>query len=410
MACGDDLKTQLSRYVDGELSAEERARVDEHVAACAPCRELLQIFQKNESLLSNALSTESFGNAVIESVIGEIKREALPVEAKPVEEGATEWFRNRPAIPLAAAALFVIGLIVVLSTSHNRDLRKLEELIASYDQKMTVMRSDAINAKAESDRIFAAMRIERATQGAPERQPIIAFLTPQQLFVRASFDPKLYGSYDIFRRGEGESNDRYVKLNGDRRLESPEYFDSAVKPGYAYVYKFRAYRSAKHDEFVDSFPITMRMSRVPEVAAEKSIRVHCVEIGASHKVAKFLLHRLVHGKTVTEEFVVHPGERLGELRNVAGTGPVDFRTNLTLEKLEDANQSLAVRFTRAVLDASGREQIKEFKDGTVEILTEETDAVISSRPNLRALFRTAGSAQADVDLWRGSWMQVRSQD
>jgi len=66
MACGDDMKTLLSRYVDGELSADERARVDEHIVACNPCRELLQIFQKNESLLSNALSTESFGNAVIE--------------------------------------------------------------------------------------------------------------------------------------------------------------------------------------------------------------------------------------------------------------------------------------------------------------------------------------------------------
>ena len=81
MPCGDEIKTLLSRYVDGELSPEERTRVDEHVAACTPCRELLQIFQKNESLLSNALSTESFGNAVIESVISEIKREGMPPEA-----------------------------------------------------------------------------------------------------------------------------------------------------------------------------------------------------------------------------------------------------------------------------------------------------------------------------------------
>src|SRR5687768_15946551 len=91
MGCGDDMKTLLSRHVDGELSPEERARVEEHVAACGPCRELLQIFQKNESILSNALSTESFGNAVIESVLSEIKREAQPVEAKPIEEEATGW-------------------------------------------------------------------------------------------------------------------------------------------------------------------------------------------------------------------------------------------------------------------------------------------------------------------------------
>jgi len=86
MACGDDMKTLLSRHVDGEVSPEERARVEEHVAACGPCRELLQLFQKNESILSNALSTESFGNSVIESVIQQIKDEAPPIEAKPIEE------------------------------------------------------------------------------------------------------------------------------------------------------------------------------------------------------------------------------------------------------------------------------------------------------------------------------------
>src|SRR5882757_432394 len=107
MSCGDDLKTLLSRYVDGELSADERTTAEDHVAICAPCRELLQIFQKNESLLSNALSTESFGNTVIEAVIGEIKREGVPAEAKPVEE-ALELSRFKPALQLAAAALLIV--------------------------------------------------------------------------------------------------------------------------------------------------------------------------------------------------------------------------------------------------------------------------------------------------------------
>src|SRR5215831_21413688 len=98
MACGDDLKTQLSRYVDGELDSEERSRVDEHVAACAPCRDLLQLFQKNESILSNALSTESFGNTVIESVMNELKSEGQPIEASPVDDEVTPWSRSRPLL------------------------------------------------------------------------------------------------------------------------------------------------------------------------------------------------------------------------------------------------------------------------------------------------------------------------
>jgi hypothetical protein len=409
MACGDDLKNQLSRYVDGELSSEERARVDEHVAACAPCRELLQIFQKNESLLSNALSTESFGNAVIESVLSEIKREAQPIEARPVEEGATEWVRSRPLLPLAAAALLVVGLAVVLNASHNREIQKVNDQIATLTEKVRAAAETISKTAEEYERTIAGYRVEIAMKGAPERQPILLYMAPQQLLVRASFDPKLYGAYDVLRRGEGQPNDQYVKLN-DRRLESPEYFDSSVKPGAAYVYKFRAYRSGKNDDFVESLPVTMRLPRAQEYAVEKTIRVQCVEIAVTHKVAKFLLHRVVNGRTVSQEFVINPGDRLGELRQVAGLGNVDFRTNLTLEKLEDGNQTLPIRYTRAALDANGKEQIRSFRDGTVELLTEEVDGVLSIRPNRRALFRTASAAQPDVDIWGGSWMQVRAQE
>ena len=37
----NDIINQLSAYLDGELSGEERARVDAHVATCAACRVVL---------------------------------------------------------------------------------------------------------------------------------------------------------------------------------------------------------------------------------------------------------------------------------------------------------------------------------------------------------------------------------
>jgi len=404
MACGDDLRTQLSRYVDGELSVEERAHVDEHVAACAPCRELLQIFQKNESLLSNALATESFGNAVIESVISEIKKEAQPVDARPFEETT---FRYRPALALAAAALLVIGLIVVLNSSHNRDLQKTNDQLAILWDKMQIQAVAALKAAEDQERLIASLRSESALRGAQERSTILGTIAPQSILVRSSFDPKIYGSYDVLRRNEGEANDQFKKLNVDRRLESPEYFDSSVKSGGAYVYKFRAYRSAKPDDFIESIPITMRMARMPEYAAEKSIRVQCIDIAVTHKVAKFQLHRIVNGRPVSEEFVVKPGDRLGDRREIPGFGIVDFRTNLTLDKMEDGNQTMPIRYTRALLDANGKEVIERFKDGTVEVKTIEEEGVLSIRPNLRALFRGAGDI---VDLWKGSWFLVRAQE
>jgi predicted anti-sigma-YlaC factor YlaD len=195
MACGDDLKNLLSRYVDGELSPEERARAEEHVAACVPCRELLQIFQKNESLLSNALSTESFGNTVIEGVISELKREAQPIEAKPIDEGASEWFRNRPTIALAAAALFVVGLVGILSVSHNRDIQKMQELVAGQTAKVQALTDTVSAVREELEKTLIASRIDDAMRHAPSGRTISAYISSaHHLVVRSSFDLKHFGS------------------------------------------------------------------------------------------------------------------------------------------------------------------------------------------------------------------------
>ena len=37
----DEIINQLSAYLDGELSPDERARIDAHMAGCAPCRVVL---------------------------------------------------------------------------------------------------------------------------------------------------------------------------------------------------------------------------------------------------------------------------------------------------------------------------------------------------------------------------------
>jgi len=403
MPCGDDLKTLLSRYVDGELSPEERTHVDEHVAACVPCRDLLQLFQKNESLLSNALSTESFGNTVIEAVISEIKRDGIPAEAKPVEE-VLELSRFKPALQLAAAALLIVGLVAVLSSSHGREMTALQSRLEQMSKSQEDLARRVATSQEESNQLILSMRTSDALLRAPEAWGL-GYITPQHIVVRASFDPKLYGAFALYRHAEGQSDDQFTKLN-NARLESPEYIDTSVKPGQAYVYKFRAFRSAREDDFVESFPMIMRVPRVQELAPEKGIRVQCIDIAVTHKLAKFVLNRVVDGRTVSEEFLVKPGERLGEVR-----GNVDFRTNLTLDRLEDGNQTLAVSYVRALLDSNGQPIMDSIsKNGTVVVKTEQQEGVLSIRPNLRAFFRTAGAAAADVDLWKGSWLQVRAQD
>jgi len=407
MSCGDDFKTLLSRYVDGDLAPDERTRVDEHVVGCSSCRELLEIFQKNESLLSNALSTESFGNTVIESVIGEIKRDEFPAEASAVEVDLPGGFRARPVLQIAAAVLLVVGLVLALGATRSREITALNENL----KKMSAFQQDQASRLAaiqdENAQVVRSLRTEDALRRAPERS-LIAYITPQHLVVRANFDPKQFGSFAVYRRTEGAADDRFVRVSGDRRLDSPEFIDTQVKPGQAYTYKVRAFRSLKEDDYVESLPLIMRVPRVQELAPEKSIRVQCIDIAVTHKLGKFLLSRMVDGRSVTEEFLAKPGDALGGIREIPGFGAVDFRTSLTLDRLEDGNQTLAVAYTSPRLDRDGKPIIERLIGDTVQVATEQHEGVLSIRPNLRAFFRSAGTA--DVDLWKGSWIQVRAQD
>jgi hypothetical protein len=54
--------------------------------------------------------------------------------------------------------------------------------------------------------------------------------------------------------------------------------------------------------------------------------------------------------------------------------------------------------------------IERWNDGTIEVKTIQQEGVLSIRPNDRASFRAAGAAAADVDLWKGGNLWVRSQD
>ena len=52
-------RDRLARYLDGELSAQERARLDEHLAACADCRAALEALRAGDELARDASGATS---------------------------------------------------------------------------------------------------------------------------------------------------------------------------------------------------------------------------------------------------------------------------------------------------------------------------------------------------------------
>lgn len=419
MPCDEAMEVKLSRYVDGELPEEERSEVAEHLADCASCRSLHELFRKNDSLLSNSLGSDAFGEAVIESVVGKIRGEAPP-EAKPVEEGVWEWVRSRPLVQLAAAALLVVGLLLVLDASQSRRRNRLagrldeaEKSLASLAEEnrelARALQRDTASRRAayESyERTIEELRLDRYLRGA-SHGTTIAYVEPRRehLVVRAHFAGKDYRGFHVLRSDADayERSGRFQTLTREP-LSAPLYTDESVKPGRSYVYRFRAIlENGRHE---DSSPIKMMLDRTAP-APEASIRVFCELVSANRDEAKFILERTVGGKVVTRPFYVRIDDPIGARVDVKGVGPVDFSTGLKLSHIRSGTQPMIVRITEVRTGNDGRPIVDRLEKDAVVPAISQRDDVLHKRENLEAVLQRTGTGdRREIGVWRGSSLRV----
>jgi len=417
--CPEEMQSRLSRYVDGELAPDERDAVDGHVACCAACRELLSLFQKNERLMAGALTTDAFGDAVISSVLRTLRQEDPP-EARPVEEGFGDWLRARPLVPLAAAALFVAGLVFVLNASHRGQMSALESRLAAQERVLGEGQSRLGKAEsatlemarlmaargAEYERLIEDIRTDAAIANS-RHVTLVAFLDDRGLQVKASFDPKGYDYYEVYRRGDRPGED-YVPLTGsNERLDRAEYTDRQAVPGQVYWYKFRAHKRGGVGGWVESAPVQIKAPSGPERRLEESVQVWCQDVSANRDMARFLLERTVKGRTVSHLFYPNLNEPIGELVEIAGVGRVDFRTGLTLGRIREAQQTLAITYAEPLLDETGKEVIERIENGRIIPTTRQRSGALNLKTNDLVEMRPQGApGQPAVTLWKGSWIIV----
>ncbi len=420
MSCSDTMKTLLSRYVDGELSDPEKSAAEEHLTACAPCRGLLGIFQKNENLVTSALSTDTFGKDVIAGVMGSLRAE-LPPEAKPVDEGPWEWLRTRPLVPLAAAALLVVGLLFVLSASHSGEMAALRtqvdasrkeagEAKAAHETAAVKSQDDRRQLIAlfdEQQREIVRARTDNALRHAGPGFQLGFVDMERNLVVKSAPDARRTTKYDVYRCIEKEQN--WVKLTEEMPLDAPDFTDRTALPGVGYVYKFRSQRD--DGSFSDSAPIPLRLPYLGDLSPDKSIRIRCIETGKLGGNAKFELERTVNGKPASTKAYAALGERVGSLIDVPGVGKVDFSTGLVLHGLKDGIETLTVQLISLVYDADSKPVLREISNGVLVPVTEREERTLRIRDNTRAILRSPSAPQeGDVDLWKGRWVTVRARE
>ncbi len=411
MPCGDEMALLLSRYVDGELAPEEKARADAHLADCAPCRELKSLFDRNESLLAGALSTEAFGNDVIASVLTTIREDERAPEATPAARSFWDRVRERPWIPMTAAVFLVAVLVFLLDAAASRRQAELSARYDVLDAKYRGQVSLLAGQYEESEKRYLDLLARQAIQKAGEGL-LLAYVEPDnRVRVYASFDPSLYENYCVFRRREDDPrlDEGYVEISEKDRLKQPVFYDATAQPGEGYFYMFRAYRS--NGQFEESASIHVKVRTPGDLEREKSIRIRCDETAARGNMAVFTLERVHRGRTVKEQFDVQVGQRIGGARDIPGLGRVDFSTDLELDRIELGDQWFDVCYTTPVLDSGNTPVKKKLENGKlVPAVSQSSVSLGGSRDNMRAFVRPAG-APAGKDaghIWKGGWIWVRA--
>jgi len=134
----------LIGYLEGTLSASERAELDQHAAECAACRELLAA----QSLLDDPVPEVS---ADFDTRLYARIRQS---------DARRQWWRRfvwRPAVPLAAVAAMAAVLLMVRAPGPDRpsdqpkqatvDRAEIEQLEQALDDLELLM---PVNAAKES--------------------------------------------------------------------------------------------------------------------------------------------------------------------------------------------------------------------------------------------------------------------
>src|SRR6266850_2265464 len=207
MLCTEEMGTLLSRYVDGELAEKERKSIETHLETCASCRDVLNLFQRNDNVLNNALVGEAFGAQTVDAVMTEIRRLEEPMVVAPAveEEPAPAPVAMRQTmIETQASARIATQAISDRARELSQELRDAE--------------------------VRANLRWAKESTG-------LAYVNDRAIVVQANFPTEKFYPFQVFRAKEVGSRgfEPWSTLRTD--LPTPYFKDTMVEPGVNYIYQ-----------------------------------------------------------------------------------------------------------------------------------------------------------------------------
>jgi hypothetical protein len=147
MKCGE-IKKNISEFIDGELGAELKPAVEEHISACSECRKEYHKLQKTVELLKGLDSVDAPSD-----IIANVNR-ILDEEPyfKRVLRAVTGFNLHRMPYKTIAAAIIAI-LVVYLNYKHPASVKKLKESALKKHYETAAEKNEAFETdKVDSDK------------------------------------------------------------------------------------------------------------------------------------------------------------------------------------------------------------------------------------------------------------------
>ncbi len=179
------LEEQLSAYLDGELSADQRAEVEAFLAGDEQARRLLEDLRRTANLLQ-ALPRAKAGEELIDALRGRLERKALLGEPaappavtrrRPIRSYAARW-----AAVAAVLALSLTALYLIWPPEPNGGQRQPgQQQIAMRDEPAAVpVPSGAADTRLIAPEAVEAPARERIAKVTEDTQPLASVMQAEE--------------------------------------------------------------------------------------------------------------------------------------------------------------------------------------------------------------------------------------
>jgi len=153
----DEIKQKLFALIDGPLSEQERALVEEHIPSCHECAKALEEWQKISGVL---FSLPAFSEAAEDQFVSKVMARLSPASDLESQAAPSRWNTLQWLVPLAGSAVAAawVFFAVLPGTPGLSSTASAENFFSDNDSSYSTSQSGIVPASATEDMVVALIK------------------------------------------------------------------------------------------------------------------------------------------------------------------------------------------------------------------------------------------------------------